>query len=776
MTIKEDTSRMTDPEYPPGHEAELLRRELQQAEAALCRARMEFEQVLDMVTSGMRIIYKDHNIRALNRAFAEMSGVSMQQAAGRHCYEVFPGNMCRSPQCPLTRIMAGEETVCIEMERRRADGSAVPCEITALPYRDVSGETVGIIETFRDISLRRSMQAQLLESEERYRALVSLGGKVGEAVVMLQDEAGREGLQTFVSDEWPRITGYSRKELLKMSFFDLVIPSEQEASLERHRLRMSGKILRGLFEINITRKDGMVIPVELTSACSMYMGKRANVAYIRDISERKRSEEQLKRQATLLKAQLDSSIDGIMVVDGQGNRLLQNDSVNRIWGIDESANKDEHGNRMSRVAFRTKDPEKFREVVLGVARDPVARIRDEVELVDGKVIERYSAPVVGADGTRYGRIWNFHDVTENKKAERALKESEELYRALFENTGTATSLTEDSGTVVLVNSEFEKLLGYSKSEIEGKMNWASFVHPSDLAAARKHDRNLRAAPSGVPAGFEMRLVDRNKRIKNVIITVNAIPGSTRRIASLKDITHRKKIEKDLKKSRQRIRNLLEHVEEIREEERKRIAGEIHDELGQLLTALKMDVVWLAKHMPEAEQSIQEKARSMRQTIDMTIQSVKRISAELRPHVLDNLGLSAAIEWQVKQINDVTGIECRFTSSPPDVASDSQTSIALFRIFQEAITNAVRHSNASQVTVGLRQVPGHIRLVIEDNGSGIKSSEINDARSFGLISMKERARAIGGDMEIAGHTGKGTVITIEIPLAYKEGVNGKDTDR
>ena len=159
---------------------------------------------------------------------------------------------------------------------------------------------------------------------------------------------------------------------------------------------------------------------------------------------------------------------------------------------------------------------------------------------------------------------------------------------------------------------------------------------------------------------------------------------------------------------------------------------------------------------------------------MTIQSVKRISAELRPHVLDNLGLSAAIEWQVKQIKDVTGIDCQFVSYPTDVVVDMDTSVALFRIFQEAITNAVRHSKASQIKVELRQSPGRILLTVEDNGLGIKHSEITDVKSFGLISIKERARALGGDVEIFGRPNKGTVITAEIPLRKKEDAHGKDS--
>ncbi len=774
MTDREMLSSLIQPDDFSGEGA--LRQKLLDAEEALGEAQTELENVLDTMTHGMRIINKDYTVKAVNKSFTQMSGVSAKDAVEKKCFDVLPGPFCHTAQCCLRRILSGESSVRAEIERPRGDGARIPCVVTATPVCNLKGETVGIIEIFREFTLRRQLEAQMLESEERFKALINLGTEVGEAVVMLQDEKGIEALQTFVSDEWPRITGYDKNELLGMSFFDLLPDIERDASIERHRAKMSGKTLKGLFEINIVHKGGSFIPVELTSAFTVYRGQRANVAYIRDISDRKRAEEEVKKQAILLQAQLDSSVDGIMVVDPQGNRLLQNKSVERIWGLPSNLPDPSQKNRLAITAARTKEPGQFIEKVMSLANDPYKKLRDEIELVDGKIIERYTAPINGPNGERYGRIWNFHDVTENKKAERAFKESEELYRTLFENTGTATFLAEIDTTVILVNTEFEILSGYPKSEIEGKKKWTEFILAGDLPFALEYVRKLEDNPGIVTNGFEIRFAARDKSIKNVMISVNLIPGSTRRIASIKDITRQKRVERDLKKSRERIRDLLDHVERVREEERKRIASEIHDELGQLLTAIKMDVVWLAKRISPEQIPMQEKALSMRQTVDMTIQSVKRISAELRPHVLDNLGLSAAIEWQVKQIKDVTGIDCQFVSVPADVTADNNSAVALFRIFQEAMTNAVRHSKASYIKVELKQLTGSIRLAVEDNGLGIKHSEASDPKSFGLISIKERARALGGEVEINGHPGKGTLITAEIPLCKKEIAYGTDTHR
>jgi len=649
LTVRVRGVSETDPVQHDTSELVALQAKLIQTEEALRMTRSELNHVFDTVTHGIRIINKDYTVRFINKTFAELSGISAEEALGRKCYEVFPSSFCHTAECRLARVISGEELVRTETERKTADGTSIPCVISVFPFHGPDGELVGVIETFRDISLRKKMQAELLESEERYGALINLGTEVGEAVVMLQDMDGKEAVQTFVSDEWPRITGYTRDELLGMSFFELVKPAECQDSMKRHRLKISGVALPGLFELTIVRKDGTEMPVELTSAFTNYQGQRANVAYIRDITQR-------------------------------------------------------------------------------------------------------------------------------RQAEQALRDSEKLYRTLFENTGTATCLAEEDMTITLVNSEYEKLSGYSKAEIEGKKKWPEFVASADLARSMEFSRQLRSGSPQTPNSFEVGFLDRNRHVKNVILTVDRIPGSDRRIASIKDITRRKQAEKALRKSRQRIRDLLGHVEKVREEERKRIAAEIHDELGQLLTAMKMDVVWLAKRIPADQNLMLDKAQSMRQLVDMTIQSVKRISAELRPHVLDNLGLVAAIDWQVTQIKEVTDIDCRFTSTLADDATDQDTSVALFRIFQEAVTNAIRHARASKIKIELKKKREQVVLSVQDNGRGIKHSEITDAKSFGLIGIKERAHALGGEVDIVGRPNRGTVVTATIPMKMKGVAHGKNTHR
>jgi signal transduction histidine kinase len=228
-----------------------------------------------------------------------------------------------------------------------------------------------------------------------------------------------------------------------------------------------------------------------------------------------------------------------------------------------------------------------------------------------------------------------------------------------------------------------------------------------------------------------------------------------------EVVDRTRADQELRVSRQQLRDLAAHLQSVREQERTDVAREVHDELGQSLTVLKMDVHWLSQRMG-ATGGLQEKARAMSDTIDTTVQAVRRISAELRPRLLDDLGLSAAIEWQAREFEERSGIQCDIRFDPDDIVVDRERTTALFRIFQETFTNVARHAGASSVDVLLRRLPGEVELTVADDGRGITSGQADDPRSLGIAGMRERALALGGSLEIAGREGAGTTVRVRIP--------------
>lgn len=222
----------------------------------------------------------------------------------------------------------------------------------------------------------------------------------------------------------------------------------------------------------------------------------------------------------------------------------------------------------------------------------------------------------------------------------------------------------------------------------------------------------------------------------------------------------------LRDSREQLRNLSAHLQSAIEKERMNIAREIHDELGQALTALKMDLFWLENRFPKDQKLLLEKTKSMSRLVDETIKSVQRISTELRPGLLDDLGLAAAIEWQAEEFQKRTGIKCEVTLDPEDIILGQDISITIFRIFQETLTNVARHANATMVKVSLNEKAEKIVLEVRDNGKGITEKQISNPKSFGLIGIRERVHIIGGEFKIIGIQDEGTTVTVSIPLGRK----------
>jgi signal transduction histidine kinase len=242
------------------------------------------------------------------------------------------------------------------------------------------------------------------------------------------------------------------------------------------------------------------------------------------------------------------------------------------------------------------------------------------------------------------------------------------------------------------------------------------------------------------------------------------PAVHRALRESQERKDRRRAEAQLRESHERLRLLSVYLQSVREEERTRISREVHDELGQALTSCKLDVSWIASRLPRDLSPVLERAKALSAHIDSTIRMVRRISTELRPGVLDHLGLGAALEWQANEFQNRTGIRCDVRTNLRETMLDQDLSTTFFRIFQETLTNVIRHAGATQVAVTLKQLAGEIILLVTDNGRGITSVEISNSSSMGLLGMRERAALLGGRFEISRlPRGQGTRVTVSIPL-------------
>jgi len=359
-------------------------------------------------------------------------------------------------------------------------------------------------------------------------------------------------------------------------------------------------------------------------------------------------------------------------------------------------------------------------------------------------------------------LGNSMNITGQKEARNRLEELEALESSILDAIPHGV-VGLHNRCFIFANNAVQTVFGWLPEELIGKSVRLIYCSDADCEEiARRFYDNLEKQRT-----FSTEFPCRHKDGHNLICMMRASRIGERLtegriVVTYEDITERKKAEKELEASREQMRNLSIHLQSVREEERARIAREIHDELGQSLTAFKMDLSWLAKRVT-SEKLLRDKIKAMSGLVDQTIESVHRISADLRPGLLDDLGLVAAMEWQTKEFSNRSGIACEAILDAEEVPLEKDLATAIFRIFQETLTNVARHANATKVFVRLEAKEGKVVLEVADNGRGISRKQINDPKSFGIIGMRERALLWGGDVSVSASRYRGTTVTVSIPL-------------
>jgi two-component system sensor histidine kinase UhpB len=377
------------------------------------------------------------------------------------------------------------------------------------------------------------------------------------------------------------------------------------------------------------------------------------------------------------------------------------------------------------------------------------------------------ATLAEANGTHIAFVL---EITERKNVEQALRKSERQLREILEKIQLVSVIFDRNGVLMFCNDFLLNLTGLRREEVIGR-NWFETFVPRDqrdLIGFTFREMSKKAAtPPHIEYEIETRLGQRrtiswsNTLLRDTNGTIIGITGIG------EDVTERRQSERKLVNSYEQSRALSARLQLVREEERIRIAREIHDVLGQALTGLRMDVWWLAKRISESEDiersKILRKLESMSTLINGTIPSVRKLATDLRPGVLDDLGLLAAIEWQAREFEERTGISCNCTFDVEDVEWDPDRATAVFRIFQEILTNVARHANANKVGITMKESVGSIVLEVTDDGRGIKEREVSGNQSLGLLGMRERALLFGGEVRIDRGDRKGTIVTVRIPF-------------
>ena len=357
--------------------------------------------------------------------------------------------------------------------------------------------------------------------------------------------------------------------------------------------------------------------------------------------------------------------------------------------------------------------------------------------------------------------------TAHAVAEDALRESEELLGLFVEHAPAALAMFDREMRYLHASRRWRADYGLGERDLSGVSHYDVFPEiPEQWKEA--HRRGLAGEVLRGDADRFERADGSEQWIRWEVRPWSHADGKVGGIVIFtEEITESKKAQEALLRSekiafqRQQLQALAERLQQAREEERKMVARDLHDQIGQILTAIKMDMAWVVRHLPDSPDEVRNRLRGSIELINDGVRSVRRICSGLRPGILDDLGLAAAIEWQANEFASRTGIHCQVSVPPTELRLDGDRATALFRIFQECLTNVARHAEAHSVTASLSTQDEDLLLVVQDDGKGFSESEAKG--SLGVLGMRERAKACGGDAQISSSPGKGTTVTVRVPL-------------
>ncbi|MBP6686573.1 MAG: PAS domain S-box protein [Lacibacter sp.] len=549
-------------------------------------------------------------------------------------------------------------------------------------------------------------------------------------------------------NEWvSRIHPEDRYDILKMQ--DDALSSDTNVFISEYRFRKgNGNEYKYIFDRCYINRNGEGEPILMTGS-------------MMDITERKLAEEKIIHSNERFELIATTTNDAVWETDLEKAVSWGNEMHQQMYGL--TLNNEVPSFEEWKMHLYEDD----RDWVLQSLNDALASNANiwvtEYRFLkqSGEVITVYDRTYIvrNAQGKPVRMMGSMMDITERKKAEDALLQSEEKYRTLVEQATDGIFIANHTGKFIIVNSAAVKLSQYSSEEL-AKLTIYDLADHEEL---KDNPFRFDEMKSEQGARSERRLKRKDGSLIEIEINAKFLSDG-RFLAFIRDITERKKAENELNSSYKAIRKLTSHLQNAREEERTHIAREIHDELGQQLTVLKMDISWLNKKIKQLDNSaLTDKIGEVVQMLNDTVNTVRRISSDLRPVLLDDLGLAAAIEWHLTEFGKRSEIITEFITLDSKIEIPRATATGLFRIYQESITNIARHAEASEVIVELFVENNVITLAISDNGKGFDVTGIGKKKTLGVLGMQERTVMLGGSFRIKRNPEKGMKVEVHVPV-------------
>jgi PAS domain S-box-containing protein len=607
----------------------------------------------------------------------------------------------------------------------------------------------------KDTSGYKKMELELRKSENKYRT-------VADFTYDWEYWEGTDNQILYMSPSCERISGYKPDEFISDSFLlkKIIHPDDLKLFDDHFGKIHSSEYISDIGELDfkILKKDDSVVHIghicrPVIDDKGNYLGRRISNS---DITKHKQAEEFLEKYKNFI----SSTPDGIAYLDENYRYIIVNEAYEKFSGISR-----EHFIGLTVAEFLGED------IFQRIIKPHFDRcLRGEVinyqewfiyPTIGRRFLDINYFPYKDTGNHIVGVINVGRDITERKQVEEALQMEIENFRHSLEDSPLGVRIATIDGSTIYANKTLLNFYGYDDLEELQKTPLKNRYTPESYLQAQIRKRQRDSGDLST-ADYEISIIRKNGEIRHLQAFRKKVlwdSGSHFQIIYI-DITDRKLAENEVIKSKKQLEELHFHLNDILENERAMISREIHDQIGQSLTALKLDLNWMHKYLGIYPEAV-AKLDGMIALATSIIKDVQRISSNLRPGIIDDLGLAAAIEWYSEEFENRTGIKCKLKLDD-SFDGDPQKDLILFRVLQESLTNVIRHANASVVTIELNQTQKGMTLIIRDNGIGIKREEVESTKSLGLLGMRERVRQFGGKIVFSSKEGSGTKITIFIP--------------
>jgi PAS domain S-box-containing protein len=735
------------------------------ADNALRESEGRYRRMLETAYEAVWTADTKNIISYASPRMAEMLGYELNEIIGKEAFSfVFPDDVAISKERITARIAGAKGP--FDFRLKKKDATPLWVRSTATPIIDEQGVHQGMLGMLTDIGEAKLAQDALQKTANEMADLYNQAPCGYHSV-------DKNGTFTKINDTELKWLGYTREEVVgKMRITDILTePARKKFEQSFDFFKHDDGSIREI-EYEMQRRDGSrFLALAKSRALLDSKGKfLQSHTSLYDITEAREFE----------KAVVDSEIRYRQMFENHSAVQLIADPENGVLVDANPAAAAFYGYSMQEMRgliiekINTLPGEKILAVLAQAVTGKKQHFEFRHKLASGEIrdVEIYAGPV-NLDGRKlvYSIV---HDVTEKKLAEIQLRESEMHFREMIENADDIIYETNTQGYFSFINPNAQRLLKYSIEEAIGqhfriviRPDWRDRVESFYIKQFKA--RNLTSYlefPVITKDGEEIWL---GQNVRMVVENNRVIKSQ----AFCRNITERRKWEHELEQSRKQLRELSNHLQTAREAERSKISREIHDELGASLTALKMDLSWHGDALAKMDSKFAEKLTDMISKVDECIGTVRKIATDLRPSILDNLGLWAAIEWQAQELQNRMKIPCDLKMSVQELDMQQDEATAIFRIFQETLTNVARHSRATKVTIQVDATEHDVHMKISDNGKGMSEAELLNTQSLGLLGMYERAHTFGGEFSIRSEPGQGTVVSVHMPVHGSHALTGKE---